>query len=78
MSIKTLSAEDIHYAIVDRLRAGVPHIDAIIEYAEKNDLEIAHVAEIIKRSPVFKSKVFEEAKARNLIKVEHSTLTEIE
>jgi hypothetical protein len=50
------------------LSNGVTYIDAIVEYAKKNDLEIETVAEIVKRSSVIKEKIREEALKMKLVK----------
>lgn len=46
---------------------GVPFMDAIITYAEEEDLEIEVLGEIIRRSPVLKSKIYDEAVDLNMV-----------
>ena len=46
---------------------GVPYIDAIIAYVEEEDLEIEVVGQIIRSSPVLKSKIYEEAMELNMV-----------
>ena len=46
---------------------GVPFIDAIVAYAEEEGLEIEVLGELIRRSPVLKSKVYDEAIELNMV-----------
>jgi len=66
--IKTRTPDSIHQEISKMLSNGVTYIDAIVEYAKKNDLEIETVAEIVKRSSVIKEKIREEALKMKLVK----------
>lgn len=66
--IKTRTPDSIHQEISYMLSNGVSYIDAIVEYAKKNDLEIETVAEIVKRSSVIKEKIREEALKMKLVK----------
>jgi len=66
--IKTRTPEVIHQEISYMLSNGVTYIDAIVEYAKKNDLEIETVANIIKRSSVMKEKIREEAVKAKMVK----------
>jgi ribosomal protein S1 len=45
----------------------VTYIDALVHYAEINDIEIQLVGEIVKRSQVLKAKVAEDAERLRLI-----------
>lgn len=57
---------------------GVTYIDALVEYAKKNDLEIEAVADIIKRSTIIKEKVRDEAVKMKMVKRdEHKDITEL-
>lgn len=60
--------ERIHHEISDMLAKGVPYIDALVEYARINDLEIESVADIVKKSSILKEKVRTEARNMNMIK----------
>jgi hypothetical protein len=60
--------ERIHHEISDMLAKGVPYIDALVEYARINDLEIEAVADIVKKSSILKEKVRTEARHMNMIK----------
>jgi predicted aldo/keto reductase-like oxidoreductase len=62
-----LNSEKIMNEISDMIQAGIPYIDAIVEYCEKNSLEIEVAGEIIRRSPILKAKIYEEAEELNLV-----------
>ena len=64
--------ERVHHEISEMLSKGVPYIDALVEYAKKNDLEIEAVADIIKKSSILKEKVKSEAIKMNMIKREET------
>lgn len=66
--ISPRTPERVHYEISEMLSKGVPYIDALIEYAKKNDLEIETVADIVKKSSILKEKVRNEALHMNMIK----------
>jgi predicted aldo/keto reductase-like oxidoreductase len=68
LSIKT--PEKIHHEISDMLSRGVNHIDALVIYSEKNNMEIEILADIVKKSDVLKEKIRNEAKSLNLLKTE--------
>ena len=46
--LNRLNSERIMLDIAKHIKAGVPYIDAVVEYAEKNGLEIEVVGEIIR------------------------------
>lgn len=62
-----LNSEKIMRDIAYMIDSGVSYIDAICEYASKNELEIEVVGEVIRRSPVLKAKIYEEAESLNLV-----------
>jgi len=62
-----LNSEKIMQEINHMILQGVPYIDAICEYAEQNELEIEVLGEIIRRSPILKAKIYEEAEDLNLV-----------
>lgn len=66
--IKTNTAEEIHHQISAKLSKGASYIDALVEYATENDLEVESVAEIVRKSPIIKEKVRAEAKKMRLVK----------
>jgi hypothetical protein len=46
----------------------IEYIDAVVDWCEKNKIEIEYVASYIKKDPVFKSKLQEEAENLNILK----------
>lgn len=66
--IETQTPEKIHIAISGRLANGLTYIDALVEYAKNNNLEVETVAEIVKKSPIIKEKLREEAIQMKLMK----------
>lgn len=65
--MKELNSEAIMREIQEYIESGVPYIDAVIEYAERNDVEIEVVGEIIRRSPVLKAKIHSEAEELHMM-----------
>jgi predicted aldo/keto reductase-like oxidoreductase len=68
--IKTRTPDNIHQDISVMLANGVTYIEAIVEYAKNNELEIETVAEIIKKSAVIKEKIRQEAVSMKMVKNE--------
>jgi len=68
--IKTNTAQEIHHHISSKLSRGASYIDALIEYANENNLEVESVAEIVKKSPIIKEKVRDEATKMRMVKRE--------
>lgn len=66
-----MKAEKILLEIQGYVNEEVSYIDALVYYAETNNLEIDLIGEIIRRSPVLKSKVRDDAERLNM--VERST-----
>jgi predicted aldo/keto reductase-like oxidoreductase len=64
------SPEKIHHEIAAMLANGVNYIDALVEYARKNDLEIEAVADIVKKSSILKEKLRGEAVKLKLVEKE--------
>lgn len=62
-----IKAETILKEIQSYINDEVSHIDALVYYAEKHDIELYLIGEIIRRSPVLKSKVREDAERLNLL-----------
>lgn len=52
-----LSAENILNEIRHYINEEVSYIDALVHYAQKHDIEVELVGEIVKKSAVLKSKV---------------------
>jgi hypothetical protein len=66
--IEPRTPEKIHFAIEKKLSLGATYIDALIEYAIEQNIEIETVAEIIKKSSTIKEKVRLEARERRMLK----------
>lgn len=62
-----INSEYIMKEIKDAISAGVPYIDAIVDFAEKNNIEIEVVGEMIRRSPLLKAKIHVEAEELNML-----------
>ena len=62
-----LNSEKIMMDIQKYIDNGIPYIEAIVDYADREGLEIEVVGEIIRRSPVLKSKIHQEAEELNLV-----------
>lgn len=68
--------EKVHHDISEMLARGVNYIDALVEYARQNDLEIETVADIVKKSSILKEKVRNEAIGLRMVKKDDQTLDE--
>lgn len=66
--LKTISPEKVHFEIETMLSSGSNYLDAIIEYANNNNLEIETVANVVKKSKVMKEKIRVEANNKRLLK----------
>lgn len=62
-----LSAEHILNEISYYVNEEVSYIDALVHYAQKHDIEVELVGEIVKKSAVLKSKVRTDAEKYNLM-----------
>jgi hypothetical protein len=56
MSVVTLTPDKIHHEISRHIANGVPYIDALVDYSEKNGIEIETIAQIVKKSSVLKDR----------------------
>ena len=65
--MKELNSEKIMNDIREYIDNGVPYIDAIVDYSEREGVEIEVLGEIIRRSPVLKSRIYEEASKLNMV-----------
>ena len=63
----TLTAESILMEVENYVNNDVSLIDAIVYYAERHDIEIELLGDIIRRSVVLKSKVRDDAERLNLL-----------
>ena len=66
-ALQKLNSERIMNDIATYIAQGVPYIDAVVEYAEKNGLEIEVVGEIIRKSPLLKANIYKEAEELNMV-----------
>lgn len=64
-----LKPEDIHKEICNYVGPDVNYIEALVYYAQKNDIEVELLGEIIRRSPIIKSKVRDDAERLKLVEV---------
>lgn len=65
--MKQLNSEQIVTDIQRYINTGVPYIDAIVEYSARQGIEIELLGEIIRRSPILKSKIHQEAENLKLV-----------
>ena len=68
--IETKTAEMIHREVSEMVSEDVSLIDALVEYAQKNDMEIETLGMIIKRSIIMRQKVKAEAINLNMIEAD--------
>jgi len=47
---------------------NIQYIDAVVYWCEKNNVEVEYAAALIKKDPVFKSKIEVEAENLNILK----------
>ena len=47
---------------------NIQYIDAVVYWCEKNNVEVEYAASLIKKDPVFKSKIEVEAENLNILK----------
>lgn len=64
-----LKVEDIHKEISKYVNKDVSYIDALVYYAKIHDIEIEVIGEIVKRSPILKSKIRDDAEKLNLVEI---------
>jgi hypothetical protein len=69
--------EKIHMEIAGKLAKGASYIDALVEYAKENELEIETVADIVKKSSIIKEKIRSEAVAMRMVKRDRHDITEL-
>lgn len=62
-----LNSEYIMNQIQSLIDSGATYIDAVVEFSERNEIEIEVVGEIIRRSPILKSRIHVEAEELNLV-----------
>ena len=64
-------------AIEEKLKNGATYIDALVDYAKQNNLEIETVANIVKKSSIIKEKIRSEAVLMKLVKREQNGAIEL-
>ena len=62
-----ITAENIMEEISSYINEEVTYIDALVFYAQKYDIEVELIGEIVKRSQVLKSRVRDDAEKFNLM-----------
>ena len=77
MIISPRTPERVHHEIAEMLANGVNYIDALVEYARKNDLEIEAVADIVKKSSILKEKVRSEAVKLKMVRKDDQDITDL-
>lgn len=77
MSVVALTPDKIHHEISRHISQGVPYIDALVDYAERNNVEIETVAQIIKKSSILKEKIRSEAIGLKMVRKDETDLTDI-
>lgn len=77
MSVVKMTPEKIHHEISKMIADGVPYIDALVHYAEKNNLEIESIADIVKKSSILKEKVRSEAVDLKMVKQDEPNITDL-
>lgn len=65
-----ITQEHILNAIQSKIQGGATYMDAIIDYAEINGIEIESIGEVIKRSQIIKEKIKIEAVNLSMLKTE--------
>ena len=75
--VVSLTPEKIHIAISEQIANGVPYIDALVDYATKNNLEIESVADVIKKSSILKEKIRTEAVELKMVKKSEEQMVDI-
>lgn len=77
MSVVTMTPEKIHHEISKHISKGVPYIDALVHFAEKNNIEIETVAQIVKKSSILREKVKTEAIKLKMVRKDETDLTDL-
>lgn len=77
MSVVKMTPEKIHHDISKMIASGTPYIDALVHYAEKNNLEIESIADIVKKSSILKEKVRSEAVGLKMVRKDEDDITDL-
>jgi hypothetical protein len=62
-----LKIEQIHAQFIKHVNKVLSYIDALVHYADTHDIEIEVIGEMIRRSPILKSKVRDDAEKLKLV-----------
>ena len=65
--MEDLKAEQILKEIAKWVNEDVSFLDALAHYADKHDLEVELIGEIVRRSPILKAMVREDAEKLNML-----------
>lgn len=65
--LSTLKIVDIMNEVEKLVNKDVNYIDALLEYAERKNIEIELLGELVRKSVVLKSKVRDNAETLNLV-----------
>lgn len=77
MSVVALTPDRIHHEISRHISRGVPYIDALVDFAEKNNIEIETVAQIVKKSSILREKIKSEAIDLRMVQKDEDDLTDL-
>lgn len=77
MAITPRTPERVHHEIQEMLANGINYIDALVEYARVNHLEIETVADIVKKSSILKEKVRGEAVQLKMVYSDDQDITKL-
>lgn len=77
MSVVALTPDRIHHEISRHISQGVPYIDALVDFAEKNNIEIETVAQIVKKSSILREKIKSEAIDLRMVQKDENDLTDL-
>lgn len=77
MSVVAMTPDKIHHEISRHIAKGVPYIDALVHFAEKNNIEIETVAQIVKKSSILREKVKSEAIKLKMVRKDETDLTDL-
>jgi len=77
MSVVAMTPDKIHHEISKHISRGVPYIDALVDFAEKNNVEIETIAQIVKKSSILREKVKSEAIKLKMVRKDETDLTDL-
>lgn len=66
-----IKIEQIHREISGYVCEEVSYIDALVYYAQKHDMEVELLGEMIRRSTILKTKVREDAERLKMVEISH-------